>query len=373
LLEKQLAEHGYTLGHYPQSFEFSTLGGWIATRSSGQQSYYYGRIEDLFAGGEVEMPQGTLELPPLPASAAGPDLRQLVLGSEGRLGVITRGTLRVRPLPEAEGFYGVFFPNWQLGCAAVRTIAQSDLPLSMLRLSNARETETTLVLTGKTGLVSWAGRGLRWLGYPDTRCLLIFGVTGPAPQVRRTRRAVHAVCRSQRGLSTGAYIGRIWRKSRFRTPYLRNSLWEAGIAIDTLETAVSWSQVDAAAANLQNSIQAAAAKLGEQVLVFAHLSHLYPDGASLYITYLFRRAAIPEVTLQLWQAMKTAASQEIVRLRGTISHQHGVGSDHASYLAAEKSAAGMQLLEQILQAADPQQLLNPGKLLPLEARRRTGK
>lgn len=363
-LEAQLAEHGYTLGHFPQSHELSTLGGWIATRSSGQQSYYYGRIEDLFAGGIVEMPGQTLTLPPLPASAAGPDLRQLVLGSEGRLGIITEATVRVRPLPEIERFYGLFFPDWESGLQAVRAIAQSDLPLSMLRLSNAQETQTTLILSGKPQLVSLAERGLGWLGYADTRCLLIYGLTGDADLVRSGRRGVEALCRQQRGLGVGTYIGKTWQKSRFRTPYLRNSLWELGVAIDTLETALPWSRVAEAARSIQDSLTKAAARLDERVLVFAHLSHHYPDGASIYVTFLFRRFSDPDQTLELWQAMKRAASQEIVRLGGTISHQHGVGVDHAAYLQAEKSPAGIQLLHTLFAAVDPARMLNPGKLLP---------
>lgn len=363
-IERQLAEHGFTLGHFPQSYELSTLGGWIATRSSGQQSYYYGRIEDLFAGGTVELPGEKLELPALPASAAGPDLRQLVLGSEGRLGLITQAVVRIRPQPEAENFYGLFFPDWEAGLQAVQEIAQSDLPVSMLRLSNAQETETTLILSGKPQLVKWAKRGLGWLGYPDSRCLLIFGLTGPAHQVRSARRSVQSICRQQRGLAVGTYIGSTWEKSRFRTPYLRNSLWEKGIAIDTLETALPWARVPQAARAIQDSIIRAAAGQDERVLVFAHLSHHYPDGASIYITFLFRRFPDPEKTLHLWQAMKASASQQIVHLGGTISHQHGVGLDHSAYLTAEKSPAGIRLLQSLMGTADPQGMLNPGKLLP---------
>lgn len=363
-LEKKLAEHGYTLGHFPQSYELSTLGGWIATRSSGQQSYYYGRIEDLFAGGTVEMPTETLELTTLPASAAGPDLRQLVLGSEGRLGLITRAVVRVHPRPQEDKFYGAFFPDWPSALQTVQRIAQSDLPLSMLRLSNAQETETTLILAGKPRLVRWAKRGLRLLGYSGSRCLLIYGLTGPAARVRSARRGINALIQQQRGLVAGTYIGQTWQKSRFRTPYLRNTLWEQGVAIDTLETALPWRQVPAAAESIQASIRQAAEQHEERVLVFAHLSHLYPDGASIYITFLFRRFADPDHTLEFWQAMKAAASLEIIRLGGTISHQHGVGLDHAPYLAAEKSPAGLRLLQALLQAADPNGMMNPGKLLP---------
>ncbi len=365
-LEGQLNQRGYTLGHFPQSFELSTVGGWIATRSSGQQSYYYGRIEDLFAGGHVETPRGPLDLPPLPASAAGPDLRQVLLGSEGRLGVITQAVLRVRTLPEAEAFYGVFFHQWQSGVAAVRQLAQERIPISMARLSNAQETDSTLKLSGKDKLVAWAERGLGWLNYGAERCLLIFGVTGSKAMARLARRQALEICRAHGGLYTGGMIGHTWQKSRFLTPYLRNTLWERGYAIDTLETAVPWARVLAAAEDIQDAIrQGLQAHSGgeERTLVFAHLSHVYRDGASIYVTYLFRSAADPDETLQRWKAMKSSASQVILDHGGTISHQHGVGLDHAPYLGAEKGALGMRLLEEAAGTLDPHGLMNPGKLL----------
>jgi alkyldihydroxyacetonephosphate synthase len=369
-LEQQLADHGFTLGHFPQSFELSTLGGWIATRSSGQQSFHYGRIEDHFAGGHLETPIGAWDLPPLPASAAGPDLRHLVLGSEGRLGVITRAIVRVRPRPEAEGFYGIFFRDWESGTTAVRSIVQADMPVSMLRLSDAQETETTLVLSGKERLVTWANRGLRLLRYADTRCLLVYGVTGSTDGLPRTRRAVEATARRHGGLPTGAMIGRIWRKSRFLTPYLRNTLWERGYAIDTLETAVPWSAVPETAAAIKDVLQIALNKEPEHVLAFAHLSHVYRDGASIYVTYLFRRAEDPDRTVARWETLKSVASRAVVAHGGTISHQHGVGLDHASYLLAEKGRPGIDLIRLACQHMDPEGLLNPGKLLPLEGDRR---
>jgi alkyldihydroxyacetonephosphate synthase len=361
-LEASLASHGFTLGHYPQSFELSTLGGWIATRSSGQQSYHYGRIEDLTAGLHMETPCGELDLPPLPASAAGPDLRQVALGSEGRMGIITRAWVRIQPQPEVEKFFGVFFPDWEHGMRAVREIAQSRLAVSMLRLSDATETETTLALSGKDRLVAWADRGLRVLGYAKDRCLLILGITGEAAAVKHALYAAGAICREHSSLQTGEAIGKIWRKSRFRTPYLRNTLWERGYALDTLETALPWSVVPAAAVAIQHAIRTALAAFDEQVLVFSHLSHIYPDGASIYTTFLFRLAQEPEETLARWQAMKRAASREIIRFKGTISHQHGVGSDHRAYLAAEKTALGLQSIDACFAAFDPQGLMNPTKL-----------
>jgi len=364
-IEKQLNARGYTLGHFPQSFEFSTLGGWIVTRSSGQQSYHYGRIEALFAGGHVETPIGAMDLPVHPASAAGPDLKQLLLGSEGRLGVVTHATLRVHRLAEFEAFYGVFFRNWEQGAAAVRKIAQAGVGVCMLRMSNAMETSTTLALSGQDELVKWAGRGLRALGFGDERALLVFGVTGSRRQATQARLEALEIIQAQGGLMTGTAIGRMWQKSRFYAPYLRNTLWEAGYALDTLETAIPWIEVLGTAEEVQKGIREGLAEIGEHVLVFAHLSHVYPDGASIYVTYLYRRGHAPEETLRRWQVLKEAASRVILAHGGTISHQHGVGMDHAAYLAAEKGALGMQALESAIRLFDPDGMMNPGKLLAI--------
>ncbi len=362
-IEAQLGARGYTLGHFPQSYELSTLGGWIATRSSGQQSYYYGRIEALFAGGQVETLAGPLDLPPHPASAAGPDLRHLILGSEGRLGLITRAIVRVRPRPEVDSFHGVFFRDWRSGADAVRVLAQAGVRVSMLRLSDAQETETTLRLAGHERLVAWAERGLRLAGFGPERCLLLFGVTGDRAAASFAHSQTTEVCRAHGGLVVGTAIGNRWRKTRFLSPYLRNTLWEAGYALDTLETAVPWARVLPLAAALTAGLRGGLTDLGEQVLAFAHLSHVYADGASLYVTYLFRRAPDPAETLRRWQTLKTGASRTLVAHGGTISHQHGVGVDHAPYLAAEKGSLGLQALAAARQSLDPDGLLNPGKLL----------
>jgi alkyldihydroxyacetonephosphate synthase len=362
-LENQMKQHGHMLGHYPQSFEYSTLGGWIATRSSGQQSYHYGRIEELFAGGHLETPAGSLDLSSFPASAAGPDLRQLILGSEGRFGVITEATMRVRPMPQEEAFYAIIFHDWAGGVAAVRAIAQADVPVSMVRLSDAQETETTLALSGRNRTVAWADRGLRGLNYGSERCLLLFGVTGSRRETRRARAQTKTIARQHGGLPIGSMIGNQWQKSRFSTPYLRNTLWERGYALDTLETAVNWSSVLETVKGVKEAIANGLNDMSERVLVFAHLSHVYHDGASIYVTYLFRRATDADETLRRWQVLKRAASRVIVSQGGTISHQHGVGLDHAPYLQAEKGLLGMAWLKAVGQTADPRCSLNPDKLL----------
>lgn len=362
-LERLLKEHGYTLGHFPQSWELSTLGGWIATRSSGQQSYHYGRIEDLFAGGHAETPQGSIDLPPLPASAAGPDLRHLWLGSEGRYGIITRAIVRVQPRPEDEDFHAIFFHDWTSGAQAVREITQAGIPVSMLRLSNARETEVTLALSGKDQLVGLADRGLRLFKYDANRALLIFGVTGGRSLTRFAYHEAVALARQHGGLAVGTTIGHLWRKSRFLSPYLRNTLWEQGYALDTVETALPWSKIESTAVAIQDAIREALHVLNERVLVFAHLSHVYADGASIYTTYLWRRSSDPDQTLAQWRAMKDAASRVMIANGGTISHQHGVGVDHRPYLEAEKGSLGLQMIEAVRAQLDPDRLLNPGKLV----------
>lgn len=362
-LEAQLRARGCTLGHFPQSFELSTLGGWIVTRSSGQQSLGYGRIEKLFAGGLLESPAGTLQLPPFPASAAGPDLREVILGSEGRLGILTEATVRVAPLPETEAFHAVFFPEFELGREAVRQIMQARLPLSMLRLSTAVETQTTLALAGRERLIGALERLLSLRGVGDGKCMLLLGLAGREAVVKTARKEALDIAGNQGGVHVGRTFGKEWHKSRFRTPYLRNTLWELGYAIDTLETATDWASIPAMVDAIEASLRSGLETIGERVHVFTHLSHLYPYGSSIYTTYLYRIASDPDETLRRWQVLKEAASLAIVAHDGTISHQHGVGVDHLPYLAGEKGPLGMAVLGDLCRRFDPEGIMNPGKLI----------
>ncbi len=362
-LEAHLRARDCTLGHFPQSFEFSTLGGWIVTRSSGQQSLGYGRIEKLFAGGRLVAPAGILELPPFPASAAGPDLREAVLGSEGRLGILTEATVRVASLPETEAFHAVFFPDFERGQEAVRQILQARLPLSMLRLSTTVETQTTLALAGHERLIGALERLLSLRSVGDGKCMLLLGVSGREATVKVTRKEALGIAGRQGGVHVGRTFGNEWHKSRFRTPYLRNTLWELGYAIDTLETATDWANIPAMVDAIEAALRAGLEEIGERVHVFSHLSHLYPYGSSIYTTYLYRIASDPDETYRRWQVLKMAASQAIVAHGGTISHQHGVGADHLPYLAAEKGPLGMAVLCDLCQRFDPDGIMNPGKLV----------
>ncbi|MCL6610978.1 MAG: FAD-binding oxidoreductase [Peptococcaceae bacterium] len=361
-LEARLREHGYTLGHYPQSFEYSTLGGWVASRSSGQQSLGYGRIEQLFAGGRLETPRGSLKLPAFPASAAGPDLRELVLGSEGRFGILTEVAVRVRLLPEAEEFSAIFFPDFTSGIGAVRELARRRLPLVMLRLSTAVETATTLAMSGKQKLIGWLDKYLSLRGIKRQKCLMIYGAAGSRSEVAFAGSELGRIVRRHGGVAVGRAFGREWHKNRFKTPYLRNTLWEAGYAVDTLETAVPWSRVENLEADLTRNLGLGLRQAGEKVHVFSHLSHVYKDGCSIYTTFVFRLADSPEETLARWRSLKKTASETILAHGGTISHQHGVGVDHKEYLPAEKGPLGMDLLRGAGLVLDPAGVMNEGKL-----------
>jgi alkyldihydroxyacetonephosphate synthase len=362
-IEAMLNKRGYRLGHFPQSFEFSTLGGWIATRSTGQQSYYYGRIEPLFLGGHLESPAGSLDLPVFPASAAGPDVKQILLGSEGRMGILTRATVKLSPLPEVEHFNAIFFPDWESGAAAAREMAQARLGISMLRLSDEVETETTLQLSGKPGFVNLAHKGLGLIGIRDQRCMLMYGLTGTKRATRLAYSEVQRISRRHGGFAVNVVIGHTWEKSRFKTPYLRETLWEEGIALDTLETALPWTKVLEVNRQVRDAMTASLKKINEKVHVFSHLSHLYPDGASMYVTYAWRRAQDPEATLARWQLMKTAASEIITQAGGTISHQHGVGHDHKPWLEIEKGKLGIQAIQSTVKTFDPKGIFNTGNLV----------
>jgi alkyldihydroxyacetonephosphate synthase len=362
-LEAHLRARGYTLGHFPQSFEYSTLGGWIATRSSGTQSLGYGRIEQRFAGGQMVAPVATLDMPVFPASAAGTDLREVVLGSEGRMGIITEATVRIAPLPVVEAFHAVFFPTWEQGVSAARMLLQSGLPLSMVRLSTPRETETNLVLAGHRRIIAVLDRYLAVRGVGAEKCMMVLGFSGREPLVETTRKEALAITGRHQGVHLGQALGRAWHKSRFRTPYLRNTLWAAGYAVDTLETATTWAHVPAMVPAIEAALRAAIEPTGERLHVFTHLSHLYPHGASVYTTYLFRLAPDPDETLARWRAMKDAASQAILAHHGTITHQHGVGRDHAPYLPAEKGALGIATLRAVFAAYDPHGTMNPGVMI----------
>ena len=267
------------------------------------------------------------------------------------------------PLPERETFIGYFLPRWEAGEAAVRALAQSKIGLSMVRLANAAETLAALRLGGGARAVAWLERYLASRGCREDKVLLLLGFTGSAAQVDAMRTQAVRILRRHGAVSTGALLGRKWREGRFKSAYLRNALWSAGYAVDTMETAVNWPRVSAMMRAMEEAGRDALAKLGEKCHVQTHLSHVYPQGSSVYSTFVFRVGPDFDTAFARWRTLKSAVSEAIVREGGTISHQHGVGKDHAAYLAAEKGQRGMQALEAMIDHFDPDGALDSGNLL----------
>jgi alkyldihydroxyacetonephosphate synthase len=337
--ERALRERGLTLGHTPQSFEWASVGGCVATRSAGQTSTGHGRIDANVLGLDLVTPSGRLRTLDVAASAAGPDLRQLAIGSEGTLGVVTRVALRVHPLPDAVHYEGWALASFAEGVEALRRLEREGAAPDVARLSDEEETRLSLALAG-------AGRlGQALLG---GRCLLVLGWEG------RTRRRVAAARRLLRwgGRPLGAKPGRAWAASRFAGPYLRDDLLDRGVLVETLETATAWSNL----AHLYDEVRRALAGAH----VGCHVSHLYPTGASLYFTVLARQE--PDAVAQ-WRALKTRATDAILAAGGTLTHHHAIGRDHAPWLESEVGPLGLALLRTLKSHADPAGIMNPTKLL----------
>jgi len=356
-LEQQLNARGFTLGHFPQSFQYSSLGGWIATRSAGQKSTLYGKIEKRLHSLRLVYPGGDLSTPEVPAAAAGPDLNQAVAGSEGVLGVITRATMRLAPLPEHRDFRGYLFPSFHEGIEACRQLLRCELRPAVLRLSDEPETGTTIAMRAPP-----SGEAA---SEPVRAALLILGFEGIEREVNWGWEEAEAVLGRHGGQSLGRGPGEAWDRSRYDAPHLRDLFLDHAIMADTLETATTWGHY----LDLYRAVRdAMAAALGERGQVMAHLSHSYSDGGSIYYTFLAPQERGNE--LGQWQRVKSAATQAIVEHGGALSHHHGIGSDHRPWMAAYLGPGGVRALAALKQAFDPRGIMNPGKLLvtPEEAK-----
>jgi alkyldihydroxyacetonephosphate synthase len=360
-VEQLLGGRGLTLGHFPQSWEYATAGGWVATRSAGQASTGYGRIEELLVGLRAATPAGEVELAPRPASAAGPDLRELLAGSEGVLGVITEVALRVRPKPARARYEGWSFASFADGVEAFRELEQRGEAADVARLSDPEETRLTFALAGR-GAPVLALRAYRRARGHGAGCLAILGWEGAGRDVARRRDRAAARVRRLGGVTLGPAPGRAWAHGRYAAPYLRDTLIGHGVLAETLETATTWSRLEGLHRAVGTTLRGALAARSTPPLVLCHVSHLYPTGASLYFTVLARQEEGAE--LEQWRAAKRAAGDAIVAAGGTITHHHAVGTDHAPWMGAEVGEAGLAVLRAAKRAWDPAGVLNPGKLLP---------
>jgi alkyldihydroxyacetonephosphate synthase len=365
-IENELNARGFTLGHFPQSFEFSTLGGWIATRGAGLTSTGYGKIEALTQSVRVATPQGIIETRDVPATAAGPALLQLLIGSEGALGVITRATMRIRRLPKTKDDRALLFKNFSDGVAAIRTLMQNGIVPAIVRLSDEDETRSFFAMRKEsTGWKEFLQRiGLRFLnarGYSfENGALMILGFEDDPNAGRGV-----AICKSHGAYDLGPGIAKDWLNDRYETPYLRDVLMDRGVLVDTLETATTWANLERLHKLLAQTIRQAAQTTGSPALVMTHVSHCYRDGASLYVTFL-ARMSIDQAIMQ-WEAIKRAATECVVANGGTLSHHHGVGYEHAAWMKREHSAIGMETLHALKSTLDPNNVMNPGKWLEAPA------
>jgi alkyldihydroxyacetonephosphate synthase len=349
-LEEELREHGLTLRHYPQSFELSTLGGWIATRAGGHFATGPTHIDDLVESVRALTPRGEWESRRLPGSGAGPSPDRMLIGSEGILGVITEAWMRVRPRPRFRASASIGFPSFGEGAAAVRALAQSGLEPANCRLldpgeaglTGAGDGETAVLVLGfesaarpldarlEQGLELCHDHGGRLLGEPST---------------------------GERDESAGA-----WRNAFLQAPYLRDTMIAAGVLSETFETAITWDRFDAFVAEARERAERAVADECGEGRVSCRLTHAYPDGAAPYFTVLAPTRRGSEV--EQWDAMKAAVTETVIAAGGTVTHHHAVGRDHRAWLEAEHGRLGLEVLRALVRRCDPAGIMNPGKLLP---------
>jgi alkyldihydroxyacetonephosphate synthase len=347
--EALLAAEGFMLGHFPQSFLYATIGGFAATRSSGQSSSGYGRFDAIVVGMRVATPIGEMRLGSAPANAAGPDLREVLMGSEGAFGVITEVTLRVRPLPVEKVYEAWRFESFVAGAAAMREMAQAGIAPTVLRLSDETETAVNLAKPDEVGGASVGG------------CLMITGFEGTEAAVARQHAIVTEALTALGGVSEGPNSGDAWASGRFDGPYLRDSLLDLGVLVETLETATFWSNLHTLYAKVKSAIEAALTEQGTPPIVMCHISHVYATGASLYFTVAAKELDAGQAQ---WSVAKTAASDAMIASGATITHHHAVGRDHKAWFAEEIGPIGVAMLRSIKATMDPHGVMNPGILIP---------
>jgi alkyldihydroxyacetonephosphate synthase len=368
-LEEQLGARGWVLGHYPDSFTHSTLGGWVATRSSGMQSDKYGDISDIARGMRVVMPGKVLEVRPIPATSTGPSVREMVLGSEGRLGVITEVTVQVRRIPEVRVILGYLFPSWEAGLAAMQEISTSDAHPSITRVSDAKETTfsfATRKKSSKISISSLISKGLMKVlerrGWKlNEVCLSFIGYEGGRAHVARQKKIVKDIIGKHGGILVGKGPGELYDQKKFDTPYIRDFLLDRGAIADVSDTAAPWSKLMPLYTNVMAAAEKAFAQVGVTGWIMCHLSHSYYSGACLYFTFGFKHDGVDP--LGQYERVKNAIQQAFVDSGGTLSHHHAVGTEHAAWLEQDISAPGIHMIDGLLSSMDPGRNFNPGKII----------
>jgi alkyldihydroxyacetonephosphate synthase len=364
-LEAQLNERGWTCGHFPDSFTHSSIGGWVATRSSGMQSDKYGDIADVCRGVRVVQPGGVLVARALPSTSTGPSVREMILGSEGRLGVITEVTAQVHRIPENREIQAYLFPTFDAGLEAMHDIAESDAAPSITRVSDAGETEFSFsTRKASAGLSKYVTKAmmayLRQRGWDlDKLCLSFIGYEGGVAHVARNKAIVARIVKHNGGIGIGKGPGVLYDQKKFDTPYIRDFLLDRGAAADVSETAAPWSRLSDMYHGVMSAAQDTFARLGVHGWVMCHLSHSYHSGACLYFTFAFKHG---EDAIAEYDAVKSTIQSAFLDYDGTLSHHHAVGVEHAPWLEQDISQPGVQMIKGLFAAVDPEHSLNPGKI-----------
>lgn len=366
-LEEELSRRGLYLGHAPESFNFSGLGGWIASRSAGRQSTGYGKIEEMVESVRMVTPRGVINTLDVPASATGPDMVQVVCGSEGTLGIITQATMKVRPLPEVYDYRGLLFKQFEGGVQAVREMMQSGNIPETIRISDDEESALAVNVrkpsssAAKEQGIQAAIRMLGAAGYSFERgSFAVLGCEGAKGEATGRMKRISAICRKNGAVPLGRSAGMEWYEGRYDHPYLRDIMMGWGVMVDTLETATTWDNIMNLYRNVKKAIRQALADYDSKAIVTCHLSHSYMTGSSLYFIFMGKMAEGREI--EQWEHLKKLAGDEIVKSGGTISHHHGVGYEHTPWFELEYGADAMKALRSLKKALDPKGIMNPGKL-----------
>ncbi len=360
--EALLAARGFTIGHYPQSFEYATVGGFAATRSAGQSSSGYGRFDSLVSSVRLATPAGDLSTLDTPHTAIGPALRELVIGSEGIFGVIPDVDVRIRPVPVATRYEGWIAGSFTEGNEIIRRLGQDDRLPTIARVSDEDETATSLTMSAPGGAAGDLFRRYLKLRGRSDGALMIVGFEGTSDRVRIQRAETAKALRKGGAVYLGQAAGKGWQKGRFHGPYLRETLLDRGVLVETLETAQQWSAHPALYRGVKGALEAEMAARGMEGVVMCHLSHAYRDGASLYFTVISSPGRGGGAAA--WPPVKAAACNAIQSLGGTLSHHHGTGRDHTPYLTGEIGELGIGSLAGVKERLDPAGIMNPGKLVP---------
>ena len=368
-LEEQLNARGWTVGHFPDSFTHSTLGGWIATRSSGMQSDKYGDVADLTRAVRVVTPSGILATRPVPHTSTGPSVREMVLGSEGRLGIITEATVHVHRVPERRTILGYLFPSWPEALAAMREIAESEASPSVTRVSDAAETRFSFATRKDPSLLDRLKSKVLQTYLERRRdfdleamCLSFIGYEGSKDHVAAQRKLVGKIVSRHGGLCVGSGPGELYDQKKFDTPYIRDYLLDRGAPGDVSETSAPWSALSILYDNVTEAAQRAFDELGVRGYIMCHLSHSYHAGACLYFTFAFKPSGRRDV-LEEYDVVKDAIQQTFVDSGATLSHHHAVGTEHAKWLDQDISGPGVAMLRSLFDGVDPGANLNPGKIV----------